>query len=526
MSIYRYPDSPLIDEVTFKKTANGAARAYLHVREGTSPEQIKGMLQSFAASNLNSIPMQCDGKPTLEIRGFKKETDLLQTIAAWTKGVPQIEKEPEDHITWLDWLRKRSLQASGVAMAIADIGFIIYGIKESKLNKKINPGHVRDLSEALAGASYLAGSSVITLYGRNDQSAFQIQKMSELILQKAKEKNLTVPETGSLTALGNPRKVTALRKVDNFFRQYPSEIGNMMYFTAGTLIAQSALRHRVLAPPRETMTDIQIKDRWNAGLGDTALGATTMASGLIGTFLKEKASDPDKSKLSGPGAFWDWLKSNPLTMASFGYMGSTLCHCYTTYKERKDALRTLNDEKAKPKEKELAAFKRDAIPWRVLFVGATLVGEVLLAISSKGHGEGVVNDTSVDDSVIAVAADLIVKQPLHMQDGLIDYMGKFLGQPDVLALADKSETKQLRQQVEALRKNLWAMAHPSTTEPAHESVHPTPPGTSPQGMQWQSKSSAYSSAKDTINLADKALAWQSKLAARSLSDIHVPLKIK
>jgi len=76
-----------------------------------------------------------------------------------------------------------------------------------------------------------------------------------------------------------------------------------------------------------------------------------------------------------------------------------------------------------------------------------------------------------------------------MQDQLIDYMAKFLGRPDVLAMKDEEVTNLLRRQVESLRRNPWAVAE-TASQPAEKRI------------------AAALSAKD-------GPAWQGRLAAES-----------
>lgn len=454
MSTYRYSQSPIVNEVAFKETGNGALRAYLYARDDMGSDKLQEVIGGLKQAGLECIPYSFGGKPTLEVRGFKRETQLIQTLCDkhYVDGVPQVEKAKEDKISWLDKLKKRSLQASGLAMMVADVGFIIYGMKEAENHRHVSPTHKRDFSEALAGLCYLAGSSTLGAYGRNDQSQIQLREMAETIIKNAKERGFDVPEDSAVAHLGRERQEGTLTKLNKLFQKYPSEIGNMFYFGAGAFIAQSAMRNRVLKPLPDGKLD------WG-GVGDTALGSTTMLAGLIATFVKEKATDPDKDKDPKVQSTLEWVKKHPLSMAGALYIGSTVCHAFTTYydtKRSRDIVKTMGTA---THEGRIANFKLGAIPWRILFVGATLVGEVLLSISSKGHGEGVVSDHSVDNSMVAMAADLIAKQPEHRQEQLIDYMAGFFGRSDVLAMKDEDACKLLRQEVEALRKNPWAHAN-------------------------------------------------------------------
>ncbi len=509
MSVYKYNGTSVIDEVTIRKVANGSVRAYLHGREGLDMATVQSIKDKIEEAGFEWLSFTLDGKPVLEVRGFEKRNVFTNLISSekqelpllnflsqnkFIQGKPTKSEEPGDRIGWKELFKKNTLFLSGLAMATADIGFSIYGFKEAKIHKMVNPHHQRDFSEMLAGFSYLGGSTMLSLYGRNDQSDLQVREMAGMILEKAQERGMVMDDSAA-ASLGKERKEGVFTKVDNFFRKHPAEVGNMMYFTAGTLIAQSALRNRALAKPRPDMTAQQISEMRKGGWGDTALGTTTMASGLFATFGKEKVADPDAPKKHGLGAVVDWIQSNPLAVASYGYIGSTLCHAYTTYVERKEAIRASKDLKLSASERLIAGEKVKAVPWRVLFIGATLVGEFLLSISSKGHGQGVVSDNSVNDSSVAIAADLILRQPKPMQEELIKYLGNFLGQPDVLAIGDEDAIKLLRQQVETMRNNPWAMSASSSSKNKRQSIL-----ASPQADAWRAKLASQQAGEPSLNL--------------------------
>jgi hypothetical protein len=494
---YRYNESPVIKEVAFKKTGNGAIRAYLSACPDAGSEVLQGVLSHLQQSGFECIPYTFDGKPALEVRGFRNDAHLITGLVdgGFIKGKADVQLDKNDQISWLDKLKTRSLQASGVAMAIADIGFIVYGMKEAEIHRRFGSNNKRDFSEALAGFCYLAGSTTLTMYGRNDQSQLQIREMAETILKNAKERGFDVPDDSVVSDIGKKRDEGLMAKVNNLFKKYPSEIGNMCYFGAGAFIAQSAMRNRVLKGLPGGGTD------WG-GVGDTALGSTTMLAGAIATFMKEKAHDPDDKKETGIKGGIEWLKSNPLSTAGMLYIGSTLCHAFTTYFDTQRSRNIVKAGGAATEQGQIAKFKLEAIPWRIMFVGATLVGEVLLSISSKGHGDGVVSDNTVNSSIIAMSADLIAKQPDHRQDALIDYMAGFLGRSDVLAMKGEEACKLLRQEVEALRKNPWVGASKSYDSKSYDQ------------QQGNEAAAPLADATSHSRRMDKPLpAWQSKVAA-------------
>lgn len=496
MSIFAYPNCKVIDEVTFRTTANGATRAYIHACPEIAKGKVEEMLKVFKSQDIECIPFTVNDKPVVEVRGFDREGKLLKLLAdhGFIEGTAQITKEKADHVGWGEKLRTRSLQASGASMMVADIGYAIYGLKS------------KHWEDAVAGLSYLSGSILFTVLGRNDQSSLQIREGAQLILDHAKQKGYDVSEDTALSTVGARRKETVVRQAHNFLKAHPSEVGNMMYVLAGGLIAKSALQHRYLATPRADMTQEQIGKMRSAGLSDTLLGMSTIASGSLATFVKEKARDPDAPRKHGLAGIVEWIQEKPLRLASYGYIGSTLCHAYSTWSETKEARRMVRSAGAPAHEVKHAREHLKALPFRTTFVAFSLLGELLMSISSKGHGEGVVSDNTVDDSIVAVAAELIIKQPKHMQEDLIHELGKFLGRPEVLALKDEDAVIRLRKQVEEMRCNPWATKIP---EAAPEALHLEKSASSPIRVAAPRHGGIAAWQKKVSSIVDKTVVNQS-----------------
>ncbi len=510
MSVYKYPQSNVIDEVTFKRTANGSVRAYLHAQPNVSPDRVHDILDTFDKNGWQALPFNLDGKPTLEIRGLKNEATFLSFLKShhWVSGAVSHHEEKGERLSLMEKFKNRTLQASGVAMGIADLGFIGYGLIEANNHKKRGIHTKRDFREALAGLSYLTGSTVLTAYGRNDQSDIQIREIAKLVLQRAEEKGLTVNDSAAENISEDKNKGT-LSQLNNFFRKHPSEIGNMSYFAAGAFIGGSALQNRALAKPRPGMTEKQIREMRKGGWGDAALGGTTMASGLVATLGKERAPDPNAPPKHGVAAKFDHIKRSPLAIAGIGYIASTLCHTYTTFIERKEALRAIADSTLKPLERDIAKDKMKAIPFRVTFISFTLIGELLLTISSKGHGHGVQVDDTVDQSIYSVTADLISRQPKALQADLIKNMSEFLSDPKVLGGDRGKIAQELTADVELMRKNPWAVAASAAQQAA-------PAQPQQLVMQQQEKPCPTKACK-----FKKDPAWSARIAAEEPATEHL-----
>jgi hypothetical protein len=492
VSKYEYPQSKVIDKVTFITSENDACRAYLHATNTVDKETLKKVVSGIIAQGWNAIPFTLDGVPVLEVRGIKKNSEFTNYLRheGLVSGPHTFTKDPPKKLTFMDKVRKRSLQATGGFFVLADAGFVYYGYREKRWE------------DVAAGFAYMAGSAVMGLFGHSDQSRFEIREQSKRLLKYAKEYDLKIDPNDAINAVSQSKGKTL-----DLFREYPAEIGNTLTGLAGTMIAWSAARSRVfkkfdaeqvgretlennakigkILKPEDAKLTVKelgektIRKKRFAGKLDIGLGTTTLAAGMTGAYVKEKVKDPDAPKSHGVQSVIDWVREKPLRVAGFGYMISTLCHSVSTAVEYKDAKMTQDVKSVK------------AVPGRVLFIVSTIIGEILLTISSKGHGEGVKQDHSTDNSIIAVTAELVANQPEGDRPALIKQLSKFLGRPEVLAIKDEQAENLLREQVERMSQNPWAISDSSTAPKPVEPVQHTANTRTPKPLpDWQAKVSA------------------------------------
>ena len=437
MSVYTYKQSKLIDKITVRRSENGANRAYLHAVENASPQDLLTLKNSLAQEGYTLVPIIFDGQPALEVRGFWFEKSLLPSLSGkgWTGELQSVEKE-KDERSFKEKFKSQTLRATSYFFMAADACFAMYGYKG---------GRYEDVA---AGASYFMGSATMGALGTGAQSQSEIRKQVKKLIDYTKEHNLNFDQNLTIPIVTENNKRDVFHKIIDTLQTYPAEIGNTFTGIAGALIATSALRHHVLNKslhlehPDYSASDI--KDLRVSGWQDVGLGTSTVISGAIGALIKEKKIDPDAPKKHGLEAAWQWVQSKPLRVAALGYMASTFCH----------TLSTLKNYKTYKKNNDVEMLK--TLKWRAGFIGSTIVGEVLLALSSKGHGHGVKSDASTEDSVISVAAEIIAQQKPAMQPELIANIGNFLGREDVLGGKDKNMQERLAKQVEAMCKNPWA----------------------------------------------------------------------
>jgi hypothetical protein len=476
VSIYKYPESKVIDEVAFKKSEGGHIRAYLHAAEGADHQQLQDIINNFAQRDWRVIPYSKGGKPLLEVQGIRSEKQMVDVLqeSGWTKGDHTFTKSIEDKLTFKDQIKKRSLGASGIAYVAGDVCFTAYGYKESSA-----------LNTA-AGLMYGLGTFSLLTGGRKDPSDIQLKDISKKMAHHFRSLDMGLPDDCSLASITDDKNSNIIKKTDELLRRYPSELMNLFYAAAGTCIAVAAYKSKNEGIAEKSLNEVFARFQKNGssitkealhkemelnhkreGVLDMGLGVLTGLSGLFAMAVKEKSPDPDDEPKQGLDAAWEKIRERPLAIAGYGYMASTMCHAVSTGLAHKYA-----DDG-----------RRKSVPLRAGFVGFNLIAEFLLAISSKGHGEGVVSDHSVDDSLLSLASDLIVKQPKGMQNMLIEHMGGFLGQPHILAIKDKNATELLRKQVELMRKNPWACADEACQQKDTKTQ-------APESGHWQTKVAA------------------------------------
>ncbi|MFW0777409.1 MAG: hypothetical protein ACN2B6_06795 [Rickettsiales bacterium] len=516
MSVYKYPQSNVIDEVTFKKSEGGHLSAYLHAVDGANHKQLHAITCKLAEQGWQVTPYNLNGKPVLQATGMRSEQQALGHLKEdkLISGAVEIIRDKEDKANLKETIKKRSLAASGAFYLIGDAAFSAYGYKGGdKLN-------------IAAGMMYGAGTLSLLGFGRKDQSDLQVRDLAKQMSQYMEDYGADLPKDCSLDVIANDYHKGVIRKADDLLRRYPSELMNLFFAGAGVLIAKSAYKH--VKNPVPTGAEVEdVVGRHISGMqkkapglavGETAkkalvatteakmtkmnklegkldigLGGMTGLSGLFAMLVKEKAPDPDAPPKHGAAAVWDKVREKPLAVAGAGYMVSTLCHAVSTTIAWNNS----------------TTERRKSVKFRAIFIAANLVAETLLAISSKGHGHGVKSDGSVDDTVIALAAESISKQPVGMQNLLVEQVSRFLGKPETLALKNEEVEEKLRAQVELMRKNPWAVAASAAQQAA-------PAQPQQLVMQQQEKPCPTKACK-----FKKDPAWSARIAAEEPATEHL-----
>lgn len=320
----------------------------------------------------------------------------------------------------------------------------------------------------LAGKGYLIGSStsMLSLLLRGNTSAAETGDISRKVLEAAAKHGLT-PESDISLTYAATLKDTRSQAVQKF-SQYSSEIMNMSFATAGLAIARSNIKslnelnakekhYSYLTGDDALKNDARHKSEKSVAQKDILIGVGTIASGVASSLMTERKHDPNKPKKKGIAGIVESMKENPLSIAGAGYLVSTFVHLWSSIQEF-SSIKNDNKiyaDKAHKEGKEFKPFPVYHTVYRLLFVVMNLIAETGMLFTSKGHGEGVRSDTTLDKTATSMVASLIHRQPKEMHDELVQKMAKELSNASAIAHPVDQVEKMIREQLANLDKNPW-----------------------------------------------------------------------
>ncbi len=479
MSVYTFDNtkSP-IDKLTVYHTAGGGMRAYLHANENSDPADLAKIKTALTRRNLQWTPILEAGSPALEVRGFgKHESKLLHLLSADSATLGEAHKAAtkDDKTTFKDKFRKNTLRASGAAYFLGDMSYLKYTWHDShnQAGKLVKPS-------ALAGGIFYAlGTPFIMIFGRGDKSDLQFRHMSYNMLHELEEKKVAIPKDASVRAVANGHNTTAWKKFKTFCARYPAEITNSIFAAAGSMILiekggeLKTFKWKPFKLLKEGGFDAlkksfktenvpkngQTAHTLRSVLGDIGLGSMTVLAGLISVFVEEEKPKPGEPKKTGLAGLWQKVKERPLAAASAALMASTIAHATSTADDLRGARKALRPENIGNFNTEQIWEKRNlvkSLPYRGIFVGSNIAAEVLMAVSSKGHGAGVISDKSLDTSAYAIAADLVYHSQPEKREVVLKSVSEFLAGKKHLAQDQKVVLSGIQKQLEAMENNPWA----------------------------------------------------------------------
>ncbi len=470
MAIYRYDSGSLLDEVRLIKNSAGGVRACLHARTDASADQLASIQQHLTQQGFKAVPIFEEGKHYLEVRGLKNPEEFTRDLGAagFVNGTAAIEHTPDEKMTRAEKLKAMTLKATGIVYNVGDAAYMTYALmdhhhekqKFAHLTGKEHADAMRGSHLNIAGGvGYALGSALLTAYGSKDQSQNEIKDATSQLKRYLKNEGILVPDSSAVDLVTRKEKQTVGQKVNGFLRRYPSEALNTVYTAVGLFLMGSSIN--------KVRTAKATGQKYFGELLDVGLGITTATSALIGLLVKEKKPNPDEPKKHGLAKAWQWIEEKPLRATGMGYFISTLWHAGAT-----GVLYKQGDAQVKK-----------TVVFRGIFVLANIVSEFLLFISSKGHGQGVKTDNSVEKTVLASAAEIVAQQPHEKQDALIQQLAGHMASPEILGGKAEDIAKDLHAQVAHIQANPWvahklaAAAPVMMAEEAPQTIHEETPST-------------------------------------------------
>lgn len=454
MAIYRYQSGSLLDSAQLLTNEAGGLRAYLFAADNAPSDVLRNKKQDIRALGWKCVPIVHEGKPALEVRGFKNADELMGQLK--TLGVAgaatSITPDEGDARSKKDKWSNSTLKIAGWSYNIGDAAYLTYAYRQYKdefvSKAETLAGNRTNLFNKInifAGLGYAIGSLALTFYGSRDQSLNIINTANKKIYGHLRNQGIDVPEGSTLKSSMDEKDRGFFGNINHTLVKYPSETLNSVYVGVGlSLMAAAVYRATKSVKGLEgTVLAKALHERKNE-LWDVGLGAMTTASAIAGLTIKEKKPMEGDEKRKGLGRIIDWIQEKPLRATSVGYFIATLLHAKGTYNKYYG----LHGE-------EVNQSVRKTVIFRGIFVAANIFSEAMLALSSKGHGAGVKPDDSVDKSVIGATAELILRQPPEKRDAIIENMAGYMASREVLGVKAEKIAAELRAHVNLLDNNPW-----------------------------------------------------------------------
>lgn len=429
-------------------------RAYLIAADDAPSDVLRAKKQDIRALGWKCVPIVHEGKPALEVRGFKNADELTVELhrLGITGAVAGVTADEGDKRSRKDKLSNATLKLAGLSYNIGDASYLTYAYRQYKdelvpVAETLKGNHTNFFNKVniFAGVGYGLGSLALTFYGSRDQSLNTINAANKKIYAHLRNQGIEVPEGSTLKSAMEEKDRGFFGNLNHTLAKYPSETLNAVYVGVGlALMAAAGYRAtRSVKGLEGAALKKALKER-NDEWWDMGLGSITAASAIAGLTIKEKKPIEGDEKRKGLGRIIDWIQEKPLRATGYGYMVATAFHAKGTYNKYFGV-----------GGEEVNQTVRKTVIFRGIFVAANIFSEIMLALSSKGHGAGVKPDDSVDKSVIGATAELILRQPPEKREALIENMAGYMASREVLGVKAEKIAAELRNHVNLLDNNPW-----------------------------------------------------------------------
>lgn len=484
MTVYYFDNSPVIDNVKIVHSAGGRHTAYIRARDGADGAALEQIKKSLTHDEMQWTPVRHNGEYVLEVRNIGRSgKNLLHFLAdeGVVRDEPRQEANSDNRVTAWDKFKANTLRWSGWAYFFGDMNFIAYGWKKAFTADPVSGKRkITNPQLLLAGLFYASGSPFISIFGTGDKSDMQLRNMSYDTLQHLAGTGMAIPENSSILSVTHRHNSNAWRKMVGKFERYPAEIANSFFGLAGTMVVWEGgkdlakFRHesRSGQPHARNVTSIMM---------DMGLGVMSFLAGLVSVFVQEEPRKPGVPRKEGFAGIWQWVQEKPLRVAG-GLLGmSTISHAGSSAIGYARARRILADPNSTEAQRADALEEKRALPNRALFAGGNMAAEGLMSVSSKGHGKGVESDASLEPSIYAVMADMVLRSPKENQEKLLASISDYLSQTDNLNVHKDTIRKGIEAQMNDLARHPWmGLAAAGKTE---SKIQEEPSGQS--STKWQ-----------------------------------------
>ena len=256
MALYRYQSGSLLDSVQVLTNEAGGMRAYLMAADDAPSNVLRDKKQDIRALGLKCVPIVHDGKPALEVRGFKNANELMgQLKTLGVAGEPaSITPDEGDTRSRKEKWGNSTLKIAGISYLVGDAAYLRYAYGQFKDEKvsvaKTLAGNRTNFFNKLnifAGIGYGLGSLALTFYGSRDQSLNTINSANQKIYGHLRNQGIDVPDGSTLKSSMDEKDRGFFGNINHSLSKYPSETLNSVYVGVG-LALMAAASYRATRP--------------------------------------------------------------------------------------------------------------------------------------------------------------------------------------------------------------------------------------------------------------------------------------
>ncbi len=466
MPIYRYTHSGLIDRMEISPPRRGVAQATIIAKENITAEQLERLRVAVAENGFSTLKDTVDGRAAIQVRGMRKEKDLLAAIEKMEPGITNIEREttPDDLAEkrgYRDAVRDQSLFLSAIFYDIGNAAFFASGIMRGRHNKngRMTP---HDKSELMIGAAFSAGDVLMTMYGKH-RGDEELQAVNEGLTDYLEKKGIELPEADALT----PETLyeTGIAKATNgWMRRHIIHIKCLSEFAGGLFTIHSATKPG------------------NRNNGKLAAGML-ISSGWLATFLLD--DPPGHSIFDGskpkPSNIAEIMMDNPRKcIAQPLAMGNNLANLWGSLnpvtgerarfrREIIDAQKQVQTSNTPEAHAHLAYTinKQHDYAWNVLSAGSFLIAHSLFGLSGSKRPEETKADKQIMDDLVLLSANMLAQQQPEVREVAIQQTAAYVSELSHVTMSEEQLAGAIRHKIESINKSTWATRVQAPLEAGH-----------------------------------------------------------